>query len=98
MTTQLHTLGVLWKVEIDFDYTAPEADTGVREAILVEDLWLLGYYPEGYGRKNDYVPCRVRADFDSITDAEYAMLEQEVWAFIKACAREEFDDYHGYED
>jgi hypothetical protein len=91
-TTELYLLGTYWCVEIDFYYDAYDN----VEELTVEEVWLVGYYPEPDGK--EYVSCRIKANRYELTQEEEKKLEDAVRRYIAAQAREEFDDHHGYED
>lgn len=91
-TTELCLLGTYWCVEIDFYYDAYDN----VEELNIEEVWLVGYYPEFNGK--EYVSCRIKANRYELTAEEEKKLEDAVRKYIAAQAREEFDDYHGYED
>lgn len=98
-TTQFQLLGTLWDVEIEFTYDPVEPEVGLfSEIVYVEEVWLLGYYPEGNGKSSDYVPCHIKCDIAAFTPAEAQMCEDACYEYIKKAAREAFDDSHGYED
>ena len=93
-TTQMYLLGTLWTVEIEYEYFCHE---NCEQLDLVE-VWLLGYYPEGTGKNNDYVPCHIKADINCMTTAEYEQCRNACREHMAETAREAFDDNHGYED
>jgi hypothetical protein len=65
--TQIYALGVYWHAEIEYEY--------IDGAISITDLWLFGAYPEGCESaavsRNDYDPCRIRADIGYLEPTEY---------------------------
>ena len=93
-STQLYLLGTLWEVEIDFDYHTD----GITEEFDFDDVWLIGYYPEGTGKSNDYVSCRSKADLQCMSNADYAQCEAAVREYMALAAREAFEHDHSYED
>lgn len=79
ITTQTYRLGVRWEVEIHFDYQPEEHDTGIPEGIDLEQVWLLGHYPEDSAKRGDYVGTNIKVDLNELTPLELAEFEQLVW-------------------
>ena len=82
--TQIYALGVYWQAEVTY---------ALDETIDVTDVWLLGCYPEGCESaavsRNDYDPCRIRADIGYLEPTEYDELMRRckrhlVWAKVAA--------------
>ena len=82
--TQIYALGVYWQTEVTYT---------LDETIDVTDVWLLGCYPEGCEsaavNRNDYDPCRIRADIGYLEPTEYDELMRRckrhlVWAKVAA--------------
>jgi len=86
--TQLYLLGTLWEVEIEFNYDPADPDVGLAENVYVENVWLLGYYPEGSGKRNDYVVCHIKADLQCMSSVDYDICENAVHEYIRSAARE----------
>ncbi len=97
-TTQLYLLGTLWKVEIEFTYDPSDPLSNVADNIEINEVWLLGYYPEGSGKTDDYVACHIKADLQCFNRADDDACEEAVREYIEAAAREAFDYDHSYED
>lgn len=96
-TTEMYLLGTYWRVEIDFSYDPPEPDVGLSETIYIDQVWLLGYYPEKAGG-SDYVPCHIKCDMQCMNKEDIESLEEACHEFIETAAREAFDDSHDYEE
>ena len=91
--TQIYALGVYWHIEVSYSAFPEEPDTNTPERIEIEDLWILGAYPEGCESaavsRNDYDPCRIRADIGYLEPTEYDELMRRckrhlVWAKVAA--------------
>ena len=95
---QMYLLGTLWEVEVEFTYDPAEDSTGLAESIYIDQVWLLGYYPEGSGNTKDYVACHIKADLQCMSNTDDAALIAAVEEFIAEAAREAFDYNHSYED
>ena len=83
ITTQMYLTGIRWEVEIHFDYQPEEDDTGMAEGIDLEQVWLLGHYPEHTAKRGDYVGVNIKCDIDEMTPAEQKAFEQAVWRVIR---------------
>lgn len=90
--------GVLWEVEIEFNFWGAEPDTGINENIELNRVWLLGFYPEQNASRRDYVHTNIRVDLDQCTPAELEQFENEVNKYLGQAARDAFDYAHSYED
>lgn len=95
-TDQLWFFGILWETEIGYIYHPAEADTGAGEELEITEVWIGGYYPEGYGKT--YVPLNIKSRVGELSDEEYAECELAVRAFMRKESRRDFDDHYGYED
>ena len=89
--------GVLWEVEIHFDFYRAEPSTGLAEGAEVSEVWLLGHYPE-QNPKADYVSVNIKVDLEECTPKEQLAFENAVNEYISHQAREAFDYQHSYED
>jgi len=94
-TTELYLLGTLWEVEIEFSYDPAEPDVGLAECVYIDEVWLLGYAPEG---DNKFIACHIKADIQCMSKTDFETCEQAVHEYIRTAAREAFDDSHSYED
>jgi hypothetical protein len=79
ITTQMWLTGIRWEVEIHFDYQPEERDTGIPEGIELEQVWLLGYYPEDSAKRGDYVGTNIKCDLRELTPADLSDFEEVVW-------------------
>lgn len=55
-------MGVLWEVQIECSHNSDGA-------LELDDLWLVGYYPEGYSQGRNYVPVNIHADIGEVAGA-----------------------------
>jgi hypothetical protein len=84
-TTELYLLGTLWEVEIEFSYDPAEPDVGLAERVYVDNVWLLGYAPEGDGK---YIACHIKADLKCMSPADYEICEYAVHKYIRKARQE----------
>jgi hypothetical protein len=68
--TQIYALGVYWHIEVSYSAFPEEPDTNTPERIEIEDLWILGAYPEGCESPADYESVRYRADIGYLENQE----------------------------
>lgn len=73
---QIDALGVLFEVEVDYEFSLPEDDTGWPGDLEITEVWVLGYYPEYDGKRGEYVPLNVKSRLDCLNNPEYKHLEQ----------------------
>lgn len=83
--TQLYLLGTLWEVEIEFSYDPAEPDVGLAERVYVDNVWLLGYAPEG---DNKFIACHIKADLKCMSPADYEICEYAVHKYIRKARQE----------
>ena len=95
---QVWFYGVLWDIEIHYDYDPEEPETGTGEFLEITDVWVTGFYPEGYGKLGQYVPVNAKSRLNELSEEEYAECEKSVRFAMKKAQRDDFDDHHGYED
>lgn len=84
--TKLYLLGTYWCVEIEFSYDPADPDVGLAENVYVENVWLLGYYPEQDGK--EYVACHIKADLQCMSSHDYEMCEEAVHDYIRTARSE----------
>ena len=85
--TQMHALGVYFQVEVTFQFDGGDPSTNVPSTVDINDVWLIGCYPEGCesaaAQRNDYVAIRERADIGYLQQSELDDLELRCWKHLE---------------
>lgn len=79
--TQIYALGVYWHIEVSYSAFPAEPDTNTPEHIEIEDLWILGVYPEGCESSDavdrlDYESVRMKCDTSYLEPDELQTLNR----------------------
>ena len=94
LQSQRYIFGVFCELEIDYSYQPKEYDTGTPESIEIEEIWILGFYPEGCQsqavRRGDYVSINAKCDLTEISDMDYSEVTRECLEHYKADLAEAF--------
>lgn len=77
-TTQMHRMGVLFEVEIEYEVIPSDDRTGWPEMVEVTEMYVVGFYPENDNNRREYVPIGAKARLNCFTQAEDLY-------FIKLC-------------
>lgn len=90
--SQIHSLGVLFEIEVEYTYAPPESDTGFAGEIEITEVWVLGYYPEHESKRRDYVPVNVKSRLNCLSNEEYEYLESKAERDLKRQEEEAYED------
>jgi len=98
LTTQIILCGVAFEAEVEYTATAGDDDTGLAPMIILNNVHLLGYYPEGINsrsaQKGDYVYLNVKCDLHYLTLEEEQTLEDACWKHLQDLKAEAWDRNH----
>ena len=98
LTTQIILCGVAFEAEVEYTVTAGDDDTGLAPMMILNNVHLLGYYPEGINspsaQKGDYVYLNVKSDLNYLTLEEQQTLEDACWSHHQDWKAEAWDRNH----
>ena len=86
--TKMWMYGILWRVEIQFDYQPEEQDTGTPESYTVERVTLLGHYPDHNAPIPAFVKTKIEVDLEQATPTELEEFDDQVFHYIARCGEE----------
>ena len=96
---QMTLLGLSVMVEVSYTVDADERGTFIE----LDEVWILGFYPEGLNSRNDYAPLMAKCNISALTKAEHdellgeceADLEQLREIALERDAEDAYEARHG---